>query len=65
MSKALPSYCYKDPMDVLDQKQQRELKKTCIGCVHAFEIMFKSGAEKGCNQGKLYGKRCSLFQVKK
>lgn len=59
---ALPSFYYKDPMDVLDQKQQIELKKTCIGCVHAFEIMFKSGPAKGCDLGKLYGKKCNSFQ---
>jgi len=66
---ALPSYYYQDPMDVLDQKQQRELKKSCTGCAQEFEIVFKSSlgdvSKKGCNLGKLYGKRCVLFQEKK
>lgn len=59
---ALPSFYYQDPMDVLDQKQQREIKKSCAGCAHGFEIMFKSGAAKGCDLGKLYGKKCNSFQ---
>jgi len=59
---ALPAYQYRDPMIVLEQKQQRELKKTCIGCAHAFEIKFKSGPAKGCDLGKLYGKKCNSFQ---
>lgn len=59
---ALPSFYYKNPMDVLEQKQEHELRKSCAGCIHGFEIMFKSGAEKGCNLGKMHGKRCSLFR---
>jgi hypothetical protein len=59
---ALPAYQYRDPMMVLEQKQEHELKKTCIGCAHAFEIMFNSGPAKGCNKHKLYGRRCNLFQ---
>lgn len=59
---ALPSFYYKNPMDVLDQKQQSALKRSCVGCAHAFEIMFNSGPAMGCNKGKLYGKRCILFQ---
>lgn len=62
MRETLPSWMYKDPMDVLEQKQERELKKLCTGCAHEFEIMFKSGPAMGCDKGKLYGKRCNLFQ---
>lgn len=62
---ALHSYLYKNPMDVLEQKQERELRKSCTGCIHGFKIMFNSGPAMGCNKGKLYGKRCILFQEEK
>ena len=62
---ALPSFCYRDPMIVLEQKQEHELRKTCNGCVHAFKIEFGGSIEQGCNKGKKYGTRCKLFQEEK
>ena len=63
MRETLPSYMWRDPCDVLEQKQERELRKTCIGCAHAFEIMFKSGAAMGCELGRFYGNRCKSYKV--
>ena len=65
MSGALPSWMYKNPMDVLEQKQQRELKKTCTGCVHAYLVEIGGSVENGCNVGKVFGKRCNLYREKK
>jgi len=62
MRETLPAYMYRNPEEVLERKQENELRKSCSGCIHGFEIMFKSGPAKGCNKSKLYGKRCSLFK---
>lgn len=62
MRETLPSWMYKDPCDVLERKQENELRKSCTGCAYGFEIMFKSGPANGCEKGKKYGKRCILFQ---
>lgn len=64
MSGALPSYMYRNPEEVLERKQEHELRKSCTGCAHAFEIMFNSCAAMGCNKGKRHGRRCNLFQEK-
>lgn len=61
MSGALPSYMYRNPEEVLERKQEHELRKSCAGCIYGFEIMFKSGSAMGCNKNKLYGRRCNLF----
>lgn len=65
MSNALPSWQYKNPCDVLENKQEYERRKSCVGCKHSFALEFKSGIHNGCNQGKVFGKRCKLFDEKK
>jgi len=62
---ALPSYQYRDPMIVLQQKQENELRRSCAGCVHAYLVEFKGSKESGCNKGKVFGKRCNLYREKK
>lgn len=62
MSNALPSWHYRDPQEVLERKQENELRKTCTGCAHGFQIMFKTGPAMGCNKHKLYGRKCNLFK---
>lgn len=64
MRETLPSYMYCDPMLVLERKQENELKRSCLGCVHVFHVEFKGAAESGCNKGKVFGKRCKLFREK-
>ena len=59
---ALPAYLYRNPMEVLEQKQERELKRSCVGCVHVFQVEFKGVAESACNKGKVFGKRCKLYK---
>ena len=61
MTKVLPSYMYRDPADVLEMMQERESKRSCIGCVHAFTLSFNGDIEYGCNKGRRYGKRCKLY----
>lgn len=63
MSSALPRYMYKNPCDVLEQKQQHELRKSCVGCAHSFRMQFKKGVEMGCEKGRRYGKRCKYYEV--
>lgn len=59
----LPAYMFKDPAIVLEEKQEREFGKSCVGCVNVLKIGFKGSAVHGvCNKGKLYGKRCILFK---
>lgn len=65
MSGALPSYMYRNPEEVLERKQEYEFRKSCTGCVHAYEVMFGSLLAKACNKGKRYGKRCNLYREKK
>ena len=60
---ALPSCMYKDPADVLESKQERKLKKSCVGCVHAIEYEFKYSRQKICDKGNAYGRRCKLYQL--
>lgn len=62
---ALPHYLYKDPCDVLEQKQEHEAKKSCHGCIHSYKLEFKSGIENGCIKGRRFGKRCKLYEVSK
>lgn len=62
MRETLPAYMYKNPMDILEQKQERELKKSCKGCAHVFQVEFKGAAESGCNKGRVFGKRCKLYK---
>lgn len=62
---ALPHYMYKDPCEVLEQKQEHEAKKGCHGCIHSYELEFVSGIEKGCNKGRRFGKRCQHYQETK
>lgn len=64
MRQTLPAYMYRDPMLVLEQNQENELKRSCAGCVHVFRVEFKGVAESACNKGKMFGKRCRLFQEK-
>lgn len=62
MRETLPAHTYRDPMLVLEQKQENELKRSCNGCVNVFDVRFKGSVEKGCNKGKRYGKRCRLYE---
>ena len=61
---ALPKYMYRDPCEILQNKQERELKKSCVGCIHSFKLEFASGVEFGCDKGRRYGKRCKYYEVK-
>lgn len=62
MTKALPSYMYRNPCDVLELKQEYLRRKSCVGCVHAFRVEITGSIEMGCNKGKRYGKRCKLYR---
>lgn len=59
---ALPSHFYGDPCEVLERKQEHELKKLCTGCIHIFKVEFKSDVEYSCNKGKRYGRRCKFYE---
>lgn len=60
---ALPSHMYADPQEVLERKQEHELRKSCIGCIHGFKMEFAKGViANGCSKGKPYGRRCKLYQ---
>lgn len=63
---ALPHYQYRNPEEVLERKQEAELRKSCIGCVHGFKMEFANGVTaNGCSKHKLYGRRCQLYQESK
>lgn len=62
MRETLPAFMYRDPALVLEQKQENELKRSCAGCVHAYQVEFKGAAERACNKGKVFGKRCKLYK---
>lgn len=65
MTNALPSWMYKNPCDVLEMKQNREaneLKRSCAGCYFEYEIVFKAGTKKGCEKGRRYGRKCSSYK---
>ena len=65
MRETLPAYMYRDPCEVLQQKQERELRISCLGCIHAYRVEFGGSVENGCNVGKVFGKRCNLYREKK
>lgn len=65
MRETLPAYMYRDPCEVLQQKQERELRRSCAGCVHAYRVEIGGSAENGCNKGRVFGKRCNLYREKK
>lgn len=59
---ALPNYLYRDPCDVLEQKQERELRMSCSGCVNSFKMEVAGSIEQGCSKGNKFGRRCNLYQ---
>jgi len=59
---ALPAYLYRNPMEVLEQKQENELNRSCAGCVHVYRVEIGGSVENGCNKGKVYGRRCKFYQ---
>ena len=65
MRETLPAYLYRDPMLVLEQKQENELKRSCAGCVHVYRVEIGGSVENGCNVGKVFGKRCNLYRETK
>lgn len=65
MSNALPSYMYKNPQQVLEDKQEREVRLLCIGCVHGFKMEFEGSTVNGCDKGRRFGRRCELYEVQK
>lgn len=62
MSRALPSWMYRNPEEVLERKQESEARRSCVGCVHGFTIQFKNGPAMGCDKNKKYGRRCELYK---
>lgn len=62
MRETLPTYMYRDPAIVLEQKQENELKRSCAGCVHVFKVEFKGAVESACSKGRMIGKRCKLYE---
>ncbi len=62
MSRALPSWMYRNPEEVLERKQESEARRSCVGCVHSFAIEFKSGRAMGCDKNRKYGVRCDLYR---
>lgn len=47
MSRALPSWMYRNPEEVLERKQESEARRSCVGCVHSFAIEFKAVGQWG------------------
>lgn len=61
---ALPHFMYRDPCEVLERKQESELKKGCKGCVHEFEVEFKNQRVLACDMNKSHGNRCRFYKLK-
>lgn len=61
---ALPHFMYRDPCEVLESKQEHELRKSCSGCVYEMQVMFKSVAVKACAMDKKFGRRCRFYKGK-
>jgi len=59
---ALPHWQYKNPQDVLEWKQEYEKRKSCVGCMHGFKMIFNSGEAMGCDKNRRWGKRCEYYQ---
>ena len=49
MRETLPAYMYRDPCEVLQQKQERELRRSCAGCVHVYLVEIGGSVENGCS----------------
>lgn len=63
MSNALPRHMYRDPSEVLERKQEAELRKSCVGCMHGFKMEFHASVANGCDKGRRFGRRCELFEA--
>lgn len=61
---ALDSYMYgRDPMLIVQERQERELRRSCKGCQHTKEVTDPFGGKKTlCTKGRPYGKRCRQYQ---
>ena len=63
MSNALPKWMYRNPEEVLERKQEAELRKSCVGCMHGFKMEFSGGkTANGCDKNRRYGRRCELYK---
>lgn len=60
--KVFPSYVYKDPAIVLEQKQQRAINRSCFGCVHSIKMIIAGTETMVCDKGKKHGRKCKLFK---
>lgn len=63
MSNALPSWMYQNPEKVLENKQERIIRKSCEGCSHLFAMEFDGEVLAGCEQGKKVWRRCKLYKL--
>lgn len=64
MSNALPSWMYQNPETVLENKQERLIRKTCQGCAYLFAMAFDDEILPCCEKGNNVGRRCKLYKPK-
>lgn len=63
MSKLLPRWEMRNPLDVLLSREAAALKRTCAGCANAKQVEDPFGGTiTRCLKGRPYGKKCSQFK---
>jgi hypothetical protein len=61
------SHLYRDPMQVLEAKQNAAERKAkqCGDCVHKVSVTFKGETANRCTQKwQIYGRRCDHYEQK-
>lgn len=60
----LPAWCYRNPLTVLIEQENR----MCAGCVHEHTMTFGEGDKREtvfvCDKGRRYGRRCKHWEEK-
>jgi hypothetical protein len=55
---------FRNPMLVLMDREEMELRRTCLGCKHAKAVISPFDDEMmRCQRGKPYGIKCHLYEV--
>ena len=61
----LENWQYRDPMKVLEEKQEREARqRKCCNCANRVTLVTIGGEWPACMLGRVYGRACDKFKQK-
>lgn len=60
---ALDSHLYRDPMLIVQERQERQIRRSCQGCIHERSVDNPFGGDElMCGLGRRHGKRCRRYK---